>query len=331
MKTQIHSCRNCGGVLKIVESQFISQCQYCQSRYYIQQDSPPAVVLKPEIGLQGAKNLILKGLRHKSVSKDFLSHSFFEKATLYYIPFFEVRGIRAGWKERLPTAVKEYSYQAFDFLEKANNLNNLQIGFFDYSIVENSILHAQQVSFNPVEMRKKGVALPAKDLNFLQRQHAPQSVDVVERHFRLVYFPIWEVNYSYKGIIFKSYLSAIDGRIIKIHAIKSHHQKLILAIGGLFGLGVLLSRSLKVAFLMLNTPAFGFSLFFLVLGFPFLLFLTAILLPYFWRLFAFREEVFIRGKLVESNPINYTENKLIRFSSLLGEKFTRFFSKKQEG
>lgn len=323
MRTQIHSCRNCGGALKVVESQFIVRCHYCQSRFYIPQDSPPAVVLKPEIGLQEAKNIILKGLRNPLVSKNFLGNSYFESATLYYIPFFEVRGIKAGWRERLPTSREAYSYQAFDFLEKANSLNDLKIGFFDYSLVENSILNSRQVSFDPVEMRKRGVVLPAKDLAALNREQLPRSIDVVEHHSRLVYFPVWEVSYTYKGIIFRSYMSATDGRIIKIHALKNHQRKLALAIGGLFGLGVLLSRSFKVAFLLLNTPVIGFSLLFLILGLPFLIFLAAILFPYFWRLFAFREEVVIRGKLVESNPINYSENRLLRFSRRLGEKMAQ--------
>jgi hypothetical protein len=264
----------------------------------------------------------LKGLRHKAVSRNFLSNSFFESATLYYIPFFEVRGVKAGWKNPIPASPEDYSYQAFDFLEKANNLSDLKIGFFDYSIVENSILNAQQVSFNPVEMRKEGVVLPAKELDALHRNNAPQSIDVVELHFRLVYFPVWEVTYTYKGIIFRSYLSATDGQLIKIHALKDHRKKLILAITGLFGVGTLLSRGIKIGFIFLKTPAFGFSLFFLGLGIPFFIFLSAILFPYFWRLFAFREEVIIRGKLIESNPINYSENKFLRFSRNMVEKMT---------
>jgi len=330
MKVRIHSCRHCDGPLKIMESQFVVQCHYCNSRYYLKQDSPPAVVLKPEVGLKEAKNLILKALTHSSVAKGFVQNLFFEKVTLYYIPFFEIRGMKAGWNSPLPTEKGEYDFEAFDYLEKANKLNDLQIDFFDYSIVENSILNARQIAFSPVEMRKEGVIIPPESLKSLRNEHTQTSYDVVEKHFRVVYFPIWEICYSYKGIVFKSYLSAIDGKAIKIHALKSHHIKLVLAIGGLFGLGTLLSRSFKLAFVMSHTPFGGFSLLFLVLGFPFLLFLTALLFPYLWRVFAFREEVIIRGKMVESIPINYTENTLIRYSRIFGEKFTRLFSMKSD-
>lgn len=330
MNVQIFGCRNCGAPLKIVESQFVVHCPYCSSKYYLKQNSPPAVVLKPEVKPDEAKRLILKALQHSSVAKRFLHNSFFEKATLYYIPFFEVRGIKAGWDSPLPTEKGKYRYQAFDYLEKANRLNEIQIDFFDYSVVEDSILNSRQDDFNPVEMRKQGVVISPEGLNTLRNEHSQRSYEVVEKHFRVIYFPIWEICYTYKGIIFKSYLSAIDGKVMKLHALKSHQIKLVLAIGGLFALGALLTRSFKLAFVISKTPMVGFSLFFLFLGLPLLIFLTALLFPYLWRLFAFREEVIIRGKLIESRPINYTENNLIRYSRIFGEKFTRVFSMKDE-
>lgn len=294
MKVQIFGCRNCGAPLKIVESQFLVNCHYCRGRYYLKQNSTPAVALKPEVKMDEAKRLILKALRHSSVAKRFLQNSFFEKATLYHIPFFEVRGIKAGWDSSLPTEKGKYRYQAFDYLEKANRLNEIQIDFFDYSVVEGSILNSRQDDFNPVEMRKQGVIISPEGLDAFRNEHSQSSYEVVEKHFRVIYFPIWEVCYTYKGIIFKSYLSAIDGKVMKLHALKSHQIKLLLAIGGLFGLGALLTRSFKLAFVMSKTPMVGFSLLFLFLGFPLLIFLTALLFPYLWRLFAFREEVIIR-------------------------------------
>jgi hypothetical protein len=330
MNVRIFGCRNCGAPLKIVESQFVAHCHYCKCQYYLKQNSPPAVVLKPLVNMGEAKRLILKALRHSSVAKKFLHNSYFEKALMYYIPFFEVRGIKAGWDSSLPTEKGKFRYQAFDYLEKANKLNELQIDFFDYSIVEDSILNSLQDDFNPVDMRKQGVIISPERMDDFKKEHNQHSYEVVEKHLRVIYFPVWEICYTYKGIIFKSYLSAIDGKVMKLHALKNHQTKLLMAIGGLFGLGALLTRSFKLAFVMSKTPMAGFSLTFLFLGFPLLLFLTAILFPYLWRLFAFREEVIIRGKLIESHPINYTENNLIRYSRIFGEKFTRMFAAKKE-
>jgi hypothetical protein len=331
MKVHIYSCRTCGGALKILEGQAITHCRHCGSFFYISDDSPKVVVLRPEIEMKNAKQIILKGLRHRSVSKTFLKNSFFEKATLFFIPFFEVRGIKAGWNFLPGAETDEYEYQAFDFLEKANDLAGINIGLVDYSAVEESILKAKQIPFDVPEMRKSGVVLPFRELKSFKNDQFQRSGAVVEIHYRIVYFPVWEIGYTYRGIIFKSYLSAGDGRILKLHALKNHQLKLLLSIGGLFGLATLISRSFKMAFILTHTPVMGFSFFFLIVLFPLLLFVTALLFPYLWRLFAFREELVIRGKWVESFPINYTENSLIRFSRVFSEKFSRLFDSGNRG
>lgn len=325
MKVQLYSCRNCGGALKAMAGQAVIRCHYCNSLFYVHHDFPKIVVLKPEIELNGAKGIILKGLRHPSVSSPFIRNSYFEKATLYFIPFFEIRGIRAGWDSLPGTDIKQYGYQAFGFLEKANDLTGIKIGWVDYSAVEESILNASQIPFDATEMRKVGVVLPFGKVESFKNERFQPNADVVEVHYRVVYFPVWEIGYTYRGIIFKSYLSAVDGRILKIHALKNHRRKLLLAIGGLFGLATLLARGFKLAFVMTRTPLIGVSVGFLVIVFPLFLFLAALLFPFLWRLYAFREELVIRGKWTESIPIDYTENKLLRFSRVFSDQFTRLF------
>lgn len=326
MRPEFAGCKNCGGPLKIVPSQYLVRCNHCRSEFYHNQQFPPAVVLEQEVDLKTAKANILKALRHKQVAKKFLKSSFFEKGRLFYIPFFEVRGIKAGWSPPDTDNRSEYNYQSFDYLERANDLNNLDLGFFDYSIVEESLLKARQMPFDPVVMRKKGEILPPDEIvTVLKKAGDESSVSVVEKYYRLIYFPVWEIGYTHKGIIFRSYLSAVDGKVIKLHALRDHKLKLFLAIGGLFSLGTLITRVFKMAWIMMQTPAIGFSLFFFVLGFPVLLLLTALLLPYLWRLFAFREEVKIMGALIEYQPINYTENSWIRMSRKVGEKLSQIF------
>jgi len=330
MNPELIGCKNCGGPLRVIVGQFVIHCPYCKSKYFLDQEIPPAVVLKPEIDLSGAKKMILKGLQHKEIAKSFLHNSYFEKAVLYYVPFFEIRGIKAGWTSASISENIEYSYQSFDFLEKANDLSDLSIGFFDYSTVEESILEARQIPYNLVEMRKNGVVLPAKKIDSRSIKVNQTDATLVERHYRLIYFPIWEINYTYRGIIFKSYLSAVNGQVLTIQAIKNHRKKLFLALCGLASLGILLSRSFVFGLLMARSYFWALSLFFLVVLFPIMLFGAFLLIPYLWQLFAFRERVFISGDLVESVPINYSDNKFIKFIKILGNKFYALFSTSQE-
>jgi hypothetical protein len=295
----------------MVESQFVTECRYCGSKFYVHQDIPPAVVLKPQIDKTKARNLVLNELRDKEVAVGFLKSSFYEGAELYYIPFFEVRGIKTGYSSSEPGQPQEYNYVAYDYVEKANDLSDLALDYFDYAIVEDAITSAEQAPFSPVEMRKTGVVIPPQHIHSLVKKEEPQSREVVENYHRLVYFPVWEVSYTYKGILFKSYVSAIDGRSLKIQGLRSHKKKLKLSMLGLLCLAVIFGRGMNAGGGALMLMA--------LLSIP----IAAVLFPYLWELFAFQEIVEKRGGLVLYETINYTENMFIKFSRKTVEGFTK--------
>lgn len=319
MKIKVSGCKCCGAPLPLAENQFVTDCRYCSNKYYVVQDSLPAVVLEPQVEKNSARDLVLKALRDKEISSNFLNNSFFERAVLYYIPYFEVRGIKAGFTSQSNSKPQEYNYIAYDYLERANDLNDLAIGFFNDSIIEEAILNSEQIPFNPVEMRKNGMVIPPENLNVIARSENPYAREAVENYHRLIYFPIWEISYSYKGIIFKCYVSAIDGQAIKIQGIRCHKKKLKMAMFGLLSLAIILGRGINSGKFGLITAA--------VFGLPF----AAILFPYFWEIYAFQEIVERRGGSVNYQTINYTENSFIKFSRKLVDNFTKIFGIKTEG
>ncbi len=302
MKVNVSGCRNCGAPLPVMEGQFVTQCTYCGNKSYVHRDLPPAIVLKPRVDKQKARDIVLKELRHDEVSPSFLSRSFFEGAVLYYIPFFELRGIRAGFTSSSPSKPPEYSYSAYNFIEKANDLSDLSLEPFDSTTVENAVISAEQIPFNPVEMRKKGVVIPPRDLVSLLKNQDPHARESVESHRRLVYFPVWEIGYTFRGIIFKSYVSAVDGRPLKTQALRSHKKKLRISLFGMLSMAILLGRGI-------NSGGGG-----LVMAAIFVLPLSTILFPYLWELFAFQEMVEKQGDTIDLKTINYTENSFEKFS-----------------
>ncbi|MCU0290190.1 MAG: hypothetical protein MUF15_27870, partial [Acidobacteria bacterium] len=277
----------------------------CKKKYYIPQEFPPAIVVKPKTNKETARNIVLKELRDRDISKYFLKHSFYEKGMLYYIPNFEVRGIRSGFTSPSSTEPPEYTYLAYEYLEKTNDLNELDLKFFQPETVADALISAEQVPFNPVEMRKSGFVLPSSNINLLMRNQNPHALESVEHYFRLVYFPIWEISYSFKGIIFKSYVSGVDGKPIKIQGLRSHKRKLWMAMSGLLALAVIMGRGINAGL--------GGLIITSIIGLP----AAAILFPYFWELFAFQEIVEKRGEIKEYQTINYTENALEKY----GQKF----------
>ena len=82
MKINISGCESCGAPLPISEGQFVIECHYCKKKYYVPQDLPPAVVLKPKTSKENARNIVLKELRDPEISQYFLQNSFYEKGIL---------------------------------------------------------------------------------------------------------------------------------------------------------------------------------------------------------------------------------------------------------
>ena len=78
MNVKVISCSECGAPLRVAEGQFLTSCKFCNVKYYVKQDFPPAITIKDNIDLADAKKIVLDKLRHKDVSKGFLSNSYFE-------------------------------------------------------------------------------------------------------------------------------------------------------------------------------------------------------------------------------------------------------------
>lgn len=312
MKIRVSGCESCGAPLPVSEGQFVTECHYCKNKYFIPQELPPAVVLKPTISKEKARNIVLKELRDPDISKHFLQHSFYERGVLYYIPFFEVRGIRSGFTSPTPTEPQEYNYLAYEYMEKTNNLNHLDLEFFQPEAVADALISAEHIPFNPVEMRKTGMVLPSQDINLLMRNKNSNAFESVEHYLRIIYYPMWEISYSFRGIIFKSYVSGVDGKPIQIHGLRSHKKKLWIAMSGLLALAVIMGRGINAGLVGLLLAA--------IIGLP----AAAILLPYFWELFAFQEIVEIRGDMKEYQTINYTENALEKYCRKFLDGFINF-------
>jgi hypothetical protein len=324
MNVKVISCSECGAPLRVMAGQAMTLCSFCDVKYYVKQGTPPAITVRDNLDLGDAKRTVLNGLKRSDVSKGFLSNSFFEKGTLFFIPFIEIRGIKTRETDQVLTGKNSFAYIAYDYIEHGSNLSDLDIDFIDSQILETALLEAEQVEFNIREMRRRGVVLPLKESFSSDEKSEGAEFDVVEKHVRIIYFPVWEINYSYSGIIFKSYISAVDGTPVKIQAIRDHRRKLLLSILGVFSLAILFARGIKFSLFFLASASLGINqgrtMFFLSLGGALLtLLVSSLLIPYFWEMFAFREIISIRRDGTESRLINYTENNLIRFlRSVLG-------------
>lgn len=308
MNTTITSCGNCGAPLPVVENQWVAECRACKTKLYIQRQTPPAVVIKPLLDENEAAKVVRKKLDHPYVSSQFARDATYKDAILYYIPFFEVRGVKTGTSTEAPGQPPGYSHESYELMEICSDLEDLGGLVFDFTFVEEALLHAEPAPFDPVALRQTGVVLPPHDLQILLKKERIDTMGSVEHYKRLVYFPVWEIVYSHNEILFKSYISAVDGRVIKLQALRNHNKKLMQAFIGLASFAILLGRGI-------NSGGLGFMLAALIV-IP----TSAVLMPFFWETFAFREMVEFHGPNSSFRSLQYTENSFAKFSRKLLSK-----------
>lgn len=355
MNASIQSCQGCGHPLTISSGQFLLTCPYCHKRFHYANPTRPGVVLQPRINAADSRLIVQRELRNKEIDAAFRTASYFEKATLFFIPFHEIRGARAGktMREKLPPAnpdksvfrrhftinlqIKptlatsaapattaasnrfEYVYNSFSYLERANECRDLDIGFIDLSLVEEGLLAADQIPFDPPALRHLGVVLPVERMQPLSSGLEPFAVPLVEHDVRLIYFPVWEIAYSLHGVVFKSYLDAICGRVIRLQSLRSRRRNIIRAMTGMCGCGIAMARSCKLLLVMQGLNP-SFILFFLgVLGISFLL------IPYFWQLCACREMLVSGPGFSDATPIDSPDNAMTRLFERASETLLRVF------
>ena len=311
MNREVFDCKNCGYPLSLEKHQIVIHCSSCGNKFFINQDSPPAVVMKPEIDMNGAREIIYREFKSSDISRVFAENSTFKRAVLYYIPFFEVRVAAKGSEKTSSHELKNNIYSTYDYMDPASDLEDLEMGYMDSAVIQDSVLGGQQIPFDPAEMRRSGRVVPADKVHLLKAQQPPLTRDIIEDYNRIVYFPVWEVTFSYTGINFKSYLSAVDGRIFKLRALGDHRKKILLSMLGLLFLAILLGRGQKEGTMI--------SIFTVLLGIPMLVFLF----PFFWRIFSYREIVEKVGSLVDTIPVYYVKNSFVMMTKEMFRKIFR--------
>lgn len=277
MKTEMSVCEYCGAPIPVPANILPKGCRFCRHQFGEHWEPVDVRFLSPWMSALNASDIVKKELKRKEVCRTFLNSASPERTVLYYIPILEFGG-------SMPAAP------------------------FDTSFTEKTIRTAELLPFDPVEMRKTGTVVPLPHLHILLKKTQSRIKESRGYVRRLIYFPVWEVSYRFRGIVFKSYISAVDGIPLKIQAMRNHKKKSALSLFGLLCLAVLMGRGFNMGGGAMLFPA------------VFVLPVSTILLPYFWELFAFQEMVEIQGETVSYKEIDYPDNSFVN-------SFKRLFKK----
>lgn len=338
MTVRVPACANCGSPVPVVGGQFLVNCRYCGHRYFLQNPEKPALVLQENCSLEDAKTILSRAFHQPGTDREFAGRAFLERALLYYVPFYDLCGTRAGYRkhpgnappapsslirslafkpgsplhrlsvqaeERLPVEDQTvFSSNSFQYYAPASSFMLQKLPGLDPSFLEQAVLEAKQIPFDPLELRRRGVLL-APELPPPTAETQPGGdPELVELQVRLVYLPVWELNFSFQGLIFKSYLNAADRTPLLVNSLADSTRNRAFSLSALLAFAVVLAHALRSG---LNGSLMALIFFFAFAA------LFKLMADYLWSLFSgrFYRELLPGGLGSQIRPIRETSLKKV--------------------
>ncbi len=244
-------CPACGGTLSVAEGQRVCDCRYCGGKSLVlAPNAVPRYVVGEAIDREGAVAAARRALRHPEAPKPVQERTRFDTLALCYIPFYEATAIRLGTifvRERVkppaPLGEDERGGGALDrWLADPGEVRE------DTKVLEHDVLRIgpacelpelgidriglaglrqagspQPLStFDPVALQSRAVVfaptLPAE--RFLEETtwRMPSWHDAtryVEARLKLLYYPVWQVRYRYRGRLYELAVDGLTGELLR--------------------------------------------------------------------------------------------------------------------
>ncbi len=232
MSTQIKglNCPNCGDILELRSGQLVVKCQSCGTIYRVEGLlKTPRFLVENAINGATAKALVRKWLQRWGVPGSFKRGVKIEDARLVYVPMWYTEGQVIGWRlgydestdskgNRRRTYHEYMVNDRFFWSDPATGIGELSVTTINlsglnlqyYSETERPDAEYLEVTENEESSRSEAreglfnAARARHSLDYLTDEY----LDVVDQDFYLVYYPFWQVRYSYKNLKFAA---TVDG------------------------------------------------------------------------------------------------------------------------
>jgi len=269
----------------------------------------PALALKPVIDRERAQSIVTEIGRHRNTDPSFIRKARFDQATLYFCPLYDIAGTKADFRRHPrqispPTKPEKspwetgfhaleffsvfrqknqcqdktvFSSSSFQFYAPANPFLLQRMPNLDLLCLENAILKAEQLPFDPLSMRRQGVLLGPDLPPPIAALAEEEKTGLIESQIRVLYFPIWEISFSHNGLVYKNYVDAIEGTPLLVQTLHDSFSNRLYSMLGLLAFALILAGTLRQA----SNGSLLFML--LTLGFSGLFYLMA---DFLWDLFS---------------------------------------------
>jgi DNA-directed RNA polymerase subunit RPC12/RpoP len=237
-------CPSCGGALSLAEGERVVACRYCGGQSLVLvPGAVPRYAVDVAIDAEEAGRVARGSLQRPGVPRGVREITRFDGVGLCYVPFYEATAVRLGtvfvrervkppaplhegetggpeldrWLQDPGREREDTKVVAQDVVRigAACDLPELGVARITLADLRRSGTPVPLAPFDPVALQSRGVAFapttPAE--RFLEEttwrvrsQH--DATRYVETRLKLVYYPVWQVRYRYRG---RAYELAVDG------------------------------------------------------------------------------------------------------------------------
>jgi len=259
-------CPSCGGTLSLAEGQRLVTCRYCGGRHLaLIPDAVPRYAVHVAVAAEEARRIAQDFLRRPGRPRAVRERGRIQDVRLSYVPFYEVGGTRIGTfllresgKPRPPTLDDPDDERDFeqwllqpsmetqgtrvieqDYLRvgPACDLPELGVDRIPLEQLRRAATPVALEGYDLVELQKRAVVFaPTKPPNRLvderERRIAVRGdrTGMVERRVRLVYYPVWQARYEYRGRPFEVAVDGVQGTILRANAPREFRRAALLAV-----------------------------------------------------------------------------------------------------
>ena len=270
-------CPSCGGTLSLAEGERIVACRYCGSRSLVLvPDATPRYVLSLGVSRDEAAAAAQAALQRSGVPRVLRERVRFKDILLCYIPFYESSAVRLGtvflrermkgaapviddsqpdaamqrWLDEPPVEQEETKVLEQDVIRDgpACDLPELGADCIKLAELRRGATKVPLEPFDPVALQGRAVVFgPTKPSErFAQEgtwrlQTKGDRTGYVEQRVKLLYYPVWQARYLYRGRSYDVAVDGISGLLLRGHAPCTTERAVALTVGGLavaaFGAG----------------------------------------------------------------------------------------------
>jgi len=262
-------CPGCGGPLTLAEGQRLVTCRYCGGSYLVViPGATPRYVVAGELDREAARQTAQRFLQEASLPRALSERGRIQELTLCFVPFYEWSGVRLGrfllreqderpapvkdegqddgqlarWLLARPGETQETRVILQDALRirSACDLPELGVDRIPLEALRRSGRPVPLEPYDLVKLQTRGVVFaPTRGADqmaadALRRIPVPgDRTAVVEQRLRVLYYPVWQARYLYRGRSYEIVIDGVRGTILRARAPRQLRQVAAVAVGAL--------------------------------------------------------------------------------------------------